>query len=66
MVNPGGTGIPILDISARLAPLPPKVSLSSALPSADATAEKITSLGLKEIGLLGTKFTMEQDFYKGR
>jgi len=33
---------------------------------ADATAEKITSLGLKEIGLLGTKFTMEQDFYKGR
>lgn len=33
---------------------------------ADATAEKITSLGLKKIGLLGTKFTMEQDFYKGR
>jgi len=33
---------------------------------ADATAEKITSLGLKKIGLLVTKFTMEQDFYKGR
>mgnify|MGYP001063865872 CR=1 FL=1 len=33
---------------------------------ADATAEKIASLGLKKIGLLGTKFTMEQDFYKGR
>lgn len=33
---------------------------------ADATAEKITSLGLKKIGLLGTRFTMEQDFYKGR
>lgn len=33
---------------------------------ADATAEKITSLDLKKIGLLGTKFTMEQDFYKGR
>lgn len=33
---------------------------------ADATAEKITSLGLKKVGLLGTKFTMEQDFYKGR
>lgn len=32
----------------------------------DVTAEKITSQGLKEIGLLGTKFTMEQDFYKGR
>ncbi|MEA3431963.1 MAG: aspartate/glutamate racemase family protein [candidate division WOR-3 bacterium] len=33
---------------------------------ADATAEKIASSGLKKIGLLGTKFTMEQDFYKGR
>lgn len=33
---------------------------------ADATADKITSLGLKKVGLLGTKFTMEQDFYKGR
>jgi len=33
---------------------------------ADATAEKIISQGFKKIGLLGTKFTMEQDFYKGR
>ena len=33
---------------------------------ADATAEKIKSKGLKKIGLLGTKFTMEEDFYKGR
>jgi aspartate racemase len=33
---------------------------------ADATAQKITSLGLKKIGLLGTRFTMEEDFYKGR
>jgi len=33
---------------------------------ADATADRITSLGLKKVGLLGTKFTMEQDFYKGR
>lgn len=33
---------------------------------ADVTAEKITSQGLKEVGLLGTKFTMEQDFYKSR
>ena len=30
---------------------------------ADATAQKITSLGLKKIGLLGTRFTMEEDFY---
>jgi len=33
---------------------------------ADATAEKIKAEGLKKIGLLGTKFTMEEYFYKGR
>lgn len=33
---------------------------------ADATAEKITAQGIKKIGLLGTRFTMEHDFYKGR
>jgi aspartate racemase len=33
---------------------------------ADATAERILSQGLHSIGLLGTKFTMEEDFYKGR
>ena len=33
---------------------------------ADPTAEKITSMGIKTIGLLGTRFTMEQDFYRGR
>jgi aspartate racemase len=33
---------------------------------ADTTAAKICADGLKTIGLLGTRFTMEQDFYKGR
>jgi aspartate racemase len=33
---------------------------------ADPTAEQIKSAGLQRIGLLGTAFTMEQDFYKGR
>jgi len=33
---------------------------------ADATATRIKAGGLKTIGLLGTKFTMEQDFYRGR
>jgi aspartate racemase len=33
---------------------------------ADATGEKICIQGLTKIGLLGTKFTMEEDFYKGR
>lgn len=33
---------------------------------ADATAEVIKESGLKKVGLLGTKFTMEQDFLKDR
>lgn len=33
---------------------------------ADATADAIKSQGLSKIGLLGTKFTMEEDFYRGR
>ena len=33
---------------------------------ADSTAEKILEKELKKVGLLGTKFTMEQDFYKKR
>ncbi|AWU96386.1 aspartate/glutamate racemase family protein [Azospirillum ramasamyi] len=33
---------------------------------ADPTAERIRAAGLGRVGLLGTAFTMEQDFYKGR
>lgn len=33
---------------------------------ADTAAAEIQKRGLKTVGLLGTKFTMEQDFYKGR
>ncbi|MCM3237387.1 aspartate/glutamate racemase family protein [Heyndrickxia oleronia] len=33
---------------------------------ADATAKQIKKLNVKTIGLLGTKYTMEQDFYKTR
>jgi aspartate racemase len=33
---------------------------------ADATAEVLVEKGIKTVGLLGTAFTMEQDFYKGR
>lgn len=38
----------------------------SVLHIADAAANKIKEIGIKSIGLLGTKFTMEMDFYKGR
>ena len=33
---------------------------------ADATAETLKAGDIKQVGLLGTQFTMEQDFYKGR
>ncbi len=33
---------------------------------ADATAEALHARKIKTVGLLGTAFTMEQDFYKGR
>lgn len=33
---------------------------------ADATAAKLQADGVTRVGLLGTRFTMEQEFYKGR
>ena len=33
---------------------------------ADATAAAVKSKGIRKVGLLGTRFTMEEDFYRGR
>jgi aspartate racemase len=33
---------------------------------ADPTADRVHARGVRRVGLLGTAFTMEQDFYKGR
>ncbi len=33
---------------------------------ADATARAVQRAGLRSVGLLGTRFTMEKDFYRGR
>ena len=33
---------------------------------ADATALRVKSCGIQKIGLLGTRFTMEEEFYRGR
>lgn len=33
---------------------------------ADITAQKVLSTGINTVGLLGTRYTMEQDFYKSR
>ncbi|MFO7893563.1 MAG: amino acid racemase [Longimicrobiales bacterium] len=34
--------------------------------SAGATAGRIAEAGIRRVGLLGTRFTMEEDFYRGR
>src|ERR1700733_14647055 len=57
MVKPGGTGRPRLAISARLAPLPPKRSRISALPSARPSPKVNTHLpafAASPAGLAGT------------
>lgn len=49
--------------------LAPAVESRSSLPLlhiADAAAAEAKRLGLETLGLLGTKFTMEEDFYKAR
>ena len=33
---------------------------------ADATATRVKAAGVRRVGLLGTRFTMEEDFYRGR
>jgi aspartate racemase len=33
---------------------------------ADATAERVKGRGIRRVGLLGTRFTMEEAFYRGR
>lgn len=47
----------------------PRIEASIGVPIlhiADATAKRIAQAGLSRIGLLGTRFTMEHDFYRGR
>jgi|TARA_B110000495_G_scaffold190982_1_gene193670 aspartate racemase len=47
----------------------PQIEASISIPIlhiADATAQRLREAGIKKVGLLGTRFTMEQDFYKGR
>ena len=47
----------------------PQIEASVSIPLlhiADAAAESISSAGLTRVGLLGTRFTMEQEFYRGR
>ena len=50
----------------RMAPAVQEAVQVPLLHIADPTAERIKSAGFRKIGLLGTAFTMEHDFYKGR
>ena len=47
----------------------PEITRAVSLPLlhiADATAERIKAAHLERVGLIATRFTMEQDFYRGR
>lgn len=47
----------------------PQIAATISIPIlhiADATAERLREDGIKKVGLLGTRFTMEQEFYKNR
>ena len=47
----------------------PQIEAATGLPFlhiADATAARIQAAGIQRIGLLGTRFTMEESFYRGR
>ena len=50
----------------RVAPAMEQAAGIPLLHIADPTAAAIRSRGLARVGLLGTRFTMEQDFYRGR
>ena len=49
--------------------LAPEIQQQLAIPLlhiADPTAQKVQSAGVRKVALLGTRFTMEEDFYRGR
>lgn len=50
----------------KVAPVIEKAIGIPLLHIADATAEQLQQDGITRVGLLGTRFTMEQDFYKTR
>ncbi len=64
----GGAGC-IVICSNTMHRMAPEIEAALDLPLihiADATARPIVAAGYQRVGLLGTRFTMEQAFYKGR
>lgn len=67
-VEKGGADI-LLICTNTMHKVAPQIEENLSIPIlhiADATAEKLLSKQISKVGLLGTNFTMEQDFYKGR
>lgn len=67
-VKRGGAGF-IVICANTMHKMADKVQESVGLPLVhigDVTAESIKAKGMNKVGLLGTKFTMEEDFYKRR
>lgn len=50
----------------KLAPVIAEAVAIPLLHIADATAMAVKAQGIRTVGLLGTRFTMEEDFYRGR
>ena len=53
-------------ILARTGAIPRAGSVDAGTSVGDATAEAVRRAGIDTVGLLGTGFTMAQDFYRGR
>ncbi len=67
-VERGGAGLLVL-CTNTMHKVAPVIEASIDVPLihiADATAEAVLKEGLRCVGLLGTRFTMQEDFYKGR
>ena len=67
LVHAGADAIVICTNTMHL--VAPQVEASAGVPLlhiADATAQRIRAAGLERVGLLGTRFTMEQPFYRER
>nr|WP_255581576.1 aspartate/glutamate racemase family protein [Cupriavidus sp. AU9028] len=67
-VEAGGADFVLLCTNTmhRLAPAIETVLSVPFLHIVDPTAAALRSAGIRKVGLLGTRFTMEQDFYRGR
>jgi len=67
-VEKGGADV-LLICTNTMHKVAPQIEESISIPIlhiADATAEKLLEKKISKVGLLGTNFTMEQEFYKGR